>query len=241
MIKDNEKDKKKEETEKPANDLVFCFEAIITFKDIIDKLDYIGKYTSSNSAGIMSKSIGQKIESLMKQQQNLEKDFEKFIKEKTKKIELLENNEIKYYTNLIAQTASELRKSTNNICKSLSENPDIPKNLLKVNSNKLEFKKELEKIKGFLYEGSFEYFINLSSNISKNTINIEEKRKVETDLYIKVRDKNKKLNIEETEFAKEEINLNNNLAIENKNLLKVQTEENLLREYRVINILFNIL
>ena len=234
MMKDVDKEKlKNDESEKPANDLVFCFEAIITFKDSIDKLDYIGKYTSTNSAGVMSKSIGQQIESLMKKQSDLEKDFEKYIKEKSKKTELLDEKEIKEYNNKIANTANELRVSTNNICKSLAENPDIPHNLKKALKNKAGFQEELFKIKTYLYDGSFDYFKSLSETIEKNTINIEEKRRIETDLFIKVRDKNKKLNIDEAEFAKEEQNLNNNLGKEEKNFKKVQMEENLLRDYRV--------
>ena len=56
--KEKEKPGQDQENEHPTNDLVFCFEAIVTFNEIIEKLDYIGKYTSSNSEGVMSKAIG---------------------------------------------------------------------------------------------------------------------------------------------------------------------------------------
>ena len=74
MNKEKEK-QQDQENDKPNHDLVFCFEAIVTLNEIVEKLDYIGKYTSSNSEGVMSKAIGQQIESLMKEQQKLENIF----------------------------------------------------------------------------------------------------------------------------------------------------------------------
>lgn len=234
MNKDKDKDKEKQdETEKPSNDLVFCYEAIITFNDIIEKLDYIGKYTSSHSAGVMSKSIGLQIENLMKKQQDLEKEFEGLIKKKTGKTALLEEEEIKRLSVEIEKKADMLRNSTNNICKSLAENPDIPKNLRKALLNKDSFKEKFIMIRNKLIEGSFEMFKGIVENIKKNDINIQEKRNVEMNLFFQVRKINENLTVEENEFNQDKKKLNHRLAIEKKELSKAKMEEKLLSDYRV--------
>ena len=229
----NQKDKQKEENDKPSNDLVFCYEAIVTLNEMNDKLDYIGKYTSSHSAGVMSKSIGQQIENLMKKQQELEKNFEYLIKDKTKKVQLIEEEKINDLTKQIEFTADALRKSTNNICKSLAENPDIPKNLRKAISNKENFKDKFILIKNQLVDGSFELFKQMIDNIKKNSINIQEKRNIEMNLFFKVRKLNEDLASEEAEYVQDVKKLNHRLEIEKKELAKAKMEEKILSEYRV--------
>ena len=228
-----EKEKQNEDNDKPSNDLVFCYEAIITLNLIIDELDYVGKYTSSHSAGVMSKSIGQQIESLMKKQQVLEKDFESLIKEKTGKINLIDENEINDLTNQISKTAELLRNSTNNICKSLAENPNIPNNLIKAIANKEKFKAKFIQIRNKLYEGSFEMFKQMVENIKKNNINIREKRETEMNLFFQVRALNEKLSSEENEFNQDKKKLSIRLTNDKKQLAKVKMEEKLLSDYRV--------
>jgi len=233
MNKEKEAKQSQEESEKPSNDLVFCYEAIITFNDIIEKLDYIGKYTSSHSAGVMSKSIGLQIENLMKKQQDLEKEFEGLIKKKTGKVALLEEEEIKKLSVEIEKKADMLRNSTNSICKSLAENPDIPKNLRKALMNKETFKEKFGLIRSKLVEGSFDVFKVMIESIKKNDINIQEKRNVEMNLFFQVRKVNENLNVEETEFNQDKKKLNHRLAIEKKDLSKAKMEEKLLSDYRV--------
>ncbi len=228
-----DKDKQNEDNDKPSNDLVFCYEAIVTLNLIIDELDYVGKYTSSHSAGVMSKSIGQQIESLMKKQQVLEKDFESLIKDKTGKISLIEENEINELTNKISNTAELLRNSTNNICKSLAENPNIPNNLIKAIANKEKFKAKFIQIRNKLYEGSFEMFKQMVENTKKNNINIREKRETEMNLFFQVRTLNEKLSIEENEFNQDKKKLSIRLTNDKKQLAKVKMEEKLLSDYRV--------
>ena len=52
------------------------------------------KFTSSNSANAMSKSIGQQIDKLIEHQSKLEKDFDNLIQQKTKLIDLVDNYDI---------------------------------------------------------------------------------------------------------------------------------------------------
>ena len=52
------------------------------------------KFTSSNSANAMSKSIGQQIDKLIEHQSKLEKDFDNLIQQKTKLIDLVDNDDI---------------------------------------------------------------------------------------------------------------------------------------------------
>ncbi len=91
---------KKEEVvkEEPTHaDLIFCFEERVILEEAINKLNYIKdlkEITSSNSANAMSKSIGQQIDNLMRNQQKLEKHFEELIVKKTNKIDLVDQKEI---------------------------------------------------------------------------------------------------------------------------------------------------
>ena len=234
-MKDKDKDKQQQDQdqEKPSNDLVFCFECIITLDDIIEKLDYIGKYTSSNSEGVMSKAIGQQIENLMKKQKELELEFDNKIKEKSEKIDLVQENEINQLKDEIKKTAEQLKQSTNNICKSLAENPDIPKNLKKAFTDKEKIKEKLLIIKQDLVEGSFEKFKKISEDLKSSNINIQELRSRETELFKTLRWLNEKLVSEDDEYMKENKNLNHALNTRKKELANTKIEEEILREYRV--------
>jgi len=91
---------KKEEVipQEPTHvDLTFCFEERVILEEAINKLNYIKdlkEITSSNSANAMSKSIGQQIDNLMRNQSRLEKEFEDLIIKKTKKIDLVDQKAI---------------------------------------------------------------------------------------------------------------------------------------------------
>lgn len=231
--KEKDKEKQEQEVEKPNNDLVFCFEAIVTFNEVVEKLDYIGKYTSSNSEGVMSKAIGQQIENLMKKQIELEVEFEGLIREKAAKIELIQENEIKELKESINKIAISLKQSTNNICKSLAENPDIPKNLRKAIIDKEKIKSKILKIKEELIDGSFEKFKEDTENMRKSNINIQDLRNKEMDLFRELRQINEKLAVEEAEYLKESKTLNYALSLSKKELAKSRMEEELLRDYRV--------
>lgn len=231
--KDKDKDKQEQDNEKPTNDLVFCYEAIVTFNEIIEKLNYIGKYTSSNSEGVMSKAIGQQIENLMKKQQELEKEFEKEIRNKASKIELVEEDQIMKLKEQINSIALSLKQSTNNLCKSLAENPDIPKNLKKAILDKDKIKDKILIIQQELVDGSFDAFKKMSQDFKDNNINIQELRNKEMELFKELREINEKLAIEESEYLKESKTLNYALNTSKKELAKSRMEEDILREYRV--------
>ena len=91
---------KKEEVipQEPTHvDLTFCFEERVILEEAINKLNYIKdlkEITSSNSANAMSKSIGQQIDNLMRNQSRLEKEFEDLIIKKTKKVDLVDQKAI---------------------------------------------------------------------------------------------------------------------------------------------------
>jgi len=123
------------------------------------------KFTSSNSANAMSKSIGQQIDKLIEHQSKLEKDFDNLIQQKTKLIDLVDNDDINILIRKIKGVAKELKKSTNDICKSLSENPDIPANLRKAKDEKEQLKNKFVLIKKDLIEGSLNYFNGLVKKI----------------------------------------------------------------------------
>ena len=123
------------------------------------------KFTSSNSANAMSKSIGQQIDKLIEHQSKLEKDFDNLIQQKTKLIDLVDNDDINILIRKIKGVAKELKKSTNDICKSLSENTDIPANLRKAKDEKEQLKNKFVLIKKDLIEGSLNYFNGLVKKI----------------------------------------------------------------------------
>ena len=232
MNKDKDRQQAEQE-EKPTNDLIFCFEAIVTFNEMLEKLDYIGKYTSSNSEGVMSNAIGLQIENLMKEQSELEKTFEEKIAEKAKKIDLLEEAEITELKEEINKTAENLKLSTNKICKSLAANPDIPKNLKKAITDKELVKNKILGIKEELVEGSFDKFTEDSERARKSNINISELRNIEMKLFTELRQINEELATEDAEYVKEYKRLKHLLTSNKKDLAKSKLEEEFLRQYRV--------
>lgn len=227
-----EKKETKDELVENVIDLTFCYEAITIIEEGLSKLNYIGNYTYSNSANVMSNSIGQQIENKMRVQRDLEKKFEDLIIEKSGKTELLEENKIKKLISKIQNCAEELKKSTNDICKSLSENPDIPKNLMKAKEDKNIITGVLNDIKSDLIYGKTEKFDGIINDIVKNSIKIEEKRSDEMRLFKELRLLNEELSKEEGEFVKETKNLENRLGLEKKKLAKTKMEENIFKGYR---------
>lgn len=226
------KDKDKDQETGPLIDLTFCFEAMITIEEALNKLNFIGTYTYSNSANAMSKSIGQQIDRLMKHQQELEKKFEELIVEKTSQVDLVDQAQIVELTDKIQKCAKDLKDSTNNICKSLAENPDIVQNLDKAKQDKELVKGNLEKIKVDLINGNFNEFNAILERIKINNINIEDLRKKEMNLFERLRKLNEDLAKEEQEYIKDSKHLNNKLVIAKKELAKTKMEVNILRDYR---------
>lgn len=231
-MQNKDKDKDKDHESGPLIDLTFCFEAMIIIEEALNKLNFIGTYTYSNSANAMSKSIGQQIDRLMRHQQELEKKFEELILEKTSKVDLVDQAKIMELTDKIQKCAKDLKDSTNNICKSLAENPDIVVNLDKAKGDKELIKINLEKIKVDLINGNFNEFTNILERIKVNNINIEELRKKEMSLFERLRNLNEDLAKEEQEYIKDSKHLNNKLVIAKKELAKTKMEMNIQRDYR---------
>jgi hypothetical protein len=225
------KDKKEKEEAENA-DLLFCFEAIVILEEALSKLNYIGNYTYSNSANVMSNSIGQQIENKMKLQRELEKTFEGLIQDKSSKTELLEEKKINELVGQIQKCAIDLKKSTNDICKSLSENPDIPVNLKKSKEDKNVIISKINDVKGDLVNGSFEKFGLILSEIEKNSIKIDDKRAREMYLFEELRKLNDVLAKEESDYIKDTKNLENRLISEKKKLAKTKMEESIFKDYR---------
>jgi len=232
MLKMQNKDIKEKEELNDNADLIFCFESIVILEEALTKLNYIGNFTYSNSASVMSNSIGQQIENKMKHQRELENDFEKLIVEKSSKTELLEEKEINELSNEIKRCAKNLKDSTNDICKSLEENPDIPLNLKKSKNNKNSIIEKINEIKTDLVNGSFDKFELILLEIEKNSIKIDEKRKREMHLLGELKKLNEILFKEESDYIKDTKNLENRLVIEKKILAKTKMEEQIFMEYR---------
>ncbi len=226
------KDKKEKEEQNENADLIFCFESIVILEEALNKLNYIGNYTYSNSANVMSNSIGQQIENKMKLQRELEKNFEGLINEKSSMTELLEESKINELIRQIGVCAKELKKSTNDICKSLSENPDIPMNLKKSKNDKELIMGKINDIKGDLVNGSLEKFMLILQGIEANSIKIDEKRAREMELFEELRKLNDVLAKEESDYIKDTKNLEGRLVSEKKKLAKTKMEENIFMTYR---------
>jgi hypothetical protein len=216
----------------PKIDLRFNFQELAILQDAINKLNYIGNYTVTNSASAMSKSIGHQIDKLMRDQLDLEKKFEKLIIEKTHMIDLVDQDKINFIVAQIKDCADELKKSTNNICKSLAENPDIPKNLDKAKDDKNKIKLELEHLQEDLICGSFTMFPNILEQIRRENINIEEQRKNEMKLFERLRELNEDLAKEQAEYDDDNDKLSKKLDAAKKELARAKTEASILRRYR---------
>lgn len=224
--------KSKEEVIENASDLTFHFESIVIIEEALNKLDYIGNYTYSNSASAMSKSIGLQIDNKLKKQQELEKEFEDLILDKIKKVVLVEEKEIEELIHRIQKVADDLKLSTNSICKSLAENPDIPTNLRKAKEDKTYITTKLNEIKEDLSHGNMTKFLKIIEDIKRKTINIDEKRGEEMKLYKQLKQIETELGKEEAEYSKDVLNLNKRLLAEKKKLEKAKLEENMYKNYR---------
>jgi hypothetical protein len=216
----------------PLIDLTFCFEEWMIIEEALNKLNYIGTYTVTNSASAMSKSIGQQIDKLMKEQLDLKNEFKKLIKLKTGKVDLVDQKEINQLMQHIKEVANQLKKSTNSICKSLAENPDIPLNLEKAKEDKLKIKIELEHIKEDLICGCFTMFPNIKDQIKRENVNIDELRKTEMSLFEKLRRLNDDLFKEQAEYDDDNDKLSKKLEAAKKELAKTKMEASILRKYR---------
>ena len=164
-------------------DLVFCYQINIILQDCLKKADYIGQYTVSNSKGAMSKMIGSQIDNKLKNQQELEKKFDDLIKEKTAKVDLVEEEAINELNKKINECAEELKLSTNSIVKTLAENPDIPKNLLKAKRDQKILITDLEKFKDDFVIGKLNGFNALVESYINKKINIDNLRKEEMKYF----------------------------------------------------------
>lgn len=213
-------------------DLTYCFQCGIILADEIKKVEYIGQYTVSNSKSAMSKMIGQQIDNKLKNQQELEKKFQELIMEKSSKIDLVEEEDIKKLNQKIAECALELKDSTNNICKTLAENPDIPKNLLKAKEDRDLIIKDLMEFQGDFINGKFEKYNQVIERIQRNEINIDQKRKREMELFKQLKTLNEKLTKEEAEFNKEQNEMNQTLISKKRLLAKTKNEEKTFEDYQ---------
>lgn len=225
---------KKENKEQIENttDLTFCFEANIILEEALNKLNYIGTYTTSNSKSAMSKSIGIQIDNKLKRQSELEKYFDELIKEKSKKVELVEEKEINDLTRKIQQCAEELKLSTNNICKSLAENPDIPSNLIKAKEDQKIIASKLNEIKDDLLLGQMKKFDEIMEQIERNSINIEEKRKIEMSYMKELKKLNEDIAKEEADYNKDQKDMNKRIVMMKKELAQTKLQENMFAQYR---------
>lgn len=218
-------------------DLTFCFEERVVLEEAINKLNYIKdlkEITSSNSANAMSKSIGQQIDNLMRNQQKLEKEFEDLIVQKTKKVDLVDQKSINELINQIEGVAELLKKSTNNICKSLAENPDIPSNLGKAQIDMKVIFQDLTEIKEDLTNGNFKKFEKILEVFNAKSFNIEDLRKQEMENLSKLKILNDDYGKEDQEYGKDQKNLNAKLISAKKDLAKTKMESAILKDYRVI-------
>ena len=151
---------------------------------------------------------------------------------KIKKVELVEEKEIKDLIQRIQKVADEQKLSTNSICKSLSENPDIPTNLKKAKEDKTYIMTKLNEIKDDLAQGNMTKFMEIIEEIKRKTINIDDKRGEEMKLYKQLKQIENELGREEAEYSKDLQNLNKRLLAEKKKLEKAKLEENMFKNYR---------
>ena len=217
-------------------DLVFCFQTNIILQDCLKKADYIGQYTVSNSKGAMSKMIGSQIDNKLKNQQELEKKFDDLIKEKTSKVDLVEEDAINELNRKINECAEELKLSTNSIVKTLAENPDIPKNLLKAKRDQKILITDLEKFKDDFVIGKLNGFNALVESYINKKINIDNLRKEEMKYFRELKQLNENLAKEENDYNKDQAEMNQNLFRMKKLLAKTKLEENMFIDYETNHI-----
>ena len=227
--KNKNKDEKDQE-ELPV-DLTFCFQANIILNEALKKAEYIGAYTVSNSKSAMSKMIGIQIDNKLKKQQEFEKQFQFLISEKSKKISLIQEEEINKLNEEIKKCAEELKSSTNDICKTLSENPDIPKNLLKAKRDQKLMIGDLKKFQDDFIIGKLNNFEQVINTYISQRINIDDLRKEEMKYFKELKILNENLSREEADYNKDRLEMNQSLTRMKKLLAKTKLEENIFYQY----------
>lgn len=227
--KHQKKDNKDEE--ESYADLTFCFQADIILKDELKKAEYIGTYTVSNSKSAMSKMIGKQIDDKLKQQEKLENKFHGLIQEKSKKVNLIEENEIDRLNKEIDGCATELKESTNDICKTLSENPDIPKNLVKAKRDQRILVTDLKKFFDDFVVGKWNNYDTVIELYKSQKVDVGKLREKEMGLFKELKKLNEKLAKEEAGYNKDQIEMNQSLLRSKKLLAKTKLEENIFINY----------
>lgn len=220
----------KDEEELPV-DLTFCFQAGIILNDELKKAEYIGAFTVSNSKSAMSKMIGIQIDNKLKKQQEFEKKFQNLILEKSKKVNLIEEEAINKLNEEIKICAEELKSSTNDICKTLSENPDIPKNLIKAKRDQKIMINDLKKFQGDFVIGKLNNFDEVVESYINQRINIDDLRKEEMKYFRQLKTLNENLSKEEADYNKDQLEMNQSLLRMKKLLAKTKLEENIFYQY----------
>jgi hypothetical protein len=184
----------------------------------------------------MSKMIGSQIDNKLKNQQELEKKFDDLIKEKTAKVDLVEEEAINELNKKINECAEELKLSTNSIVKTLAENPDIPKNLLKAKRDQKILITDLEKFKDDFVIGKLNGFNALVESYINKKINIDNLRKEEMKYFRELKQLNENLAKEENDYNKDQAEMNQNLFRMKKLLAKTKLEENMFIDYETNHI-----
>ena len=175
--------------------------------------------------------IGVQIENKLKNQQEFEKEFQNLIFEKSKKVNLIQEEEINQLNEKINKCAEDLKSSTNDICKTLSENPDIPKNLIKAKKDQQILIGDLRKFFDVFINGKIDNLKQVIDSYEKQKINIDELRKEEMEHFRKLKDLNEKLSKEEADYSKDQIEMNQKLLHAKKTLNKTKNEEELFINY----------
>ncbi len=224
----NKDDKDQEEL---PMDLTFCFQANIILNEALKKAEYIGAYTTSNSKNAMSKVIGQQIYNKLKKQEELEKDFQKLIEEKAKKVNLIQEEEINKLNEEIKACAENLKLSTNNISKTLMEMPDFSKNLLKAKRDQKIMINDFKKFQGDFVIGKLNNFEKIITSYINQRINIDDLHKEEMKFFRQLKALNENLSKEEANYNKDQLEMNHSLLRMKKMLAKTKLEENIFYQY----------
>ena len=232
--KNRNKDDKDQE-ELPV-DLTFCFQANIILNDSLKKAEYIGAYTTSNSKNAMSKVIGNQIYNKLKNQEELEKDFQNLIEEKAKKVNLIQEEEINKLNEEIRQCAEKLKLSTNNISKTLMEMPDFSKNLLKAKRDQKIMINDFKKFQGDVVIGKLNNFEKIITSYINQRINIDDLHKEEMKFFKQLKVLNENLSKEEANYNKDQLEMNHSLLRMKKNLAKTRLEEQIFKQYEINHI-----
>ena len=224
--------KQEEEDEQEPVDLTFCFQLETILDEQLKKLNYIGKYTVSNSKGAMAKIIGQQIKDKLEKQRELEEKFQKHIREKAVKTDLVDDIDIQRLNAKINEVADELKQSAYSIFKTLAENPDVPKNLAKAKTDQLDLIDDIKKMKDELKNGNFNNYNEIIKTIEANKFDIEKLRKEENDKYRELKRYNEEYAKEEMDFKKDKDEIERHLIKVKKDLADTKMEEKMYKTYQ---------